>query len=74
MRRSIWRTLGVACIAAALLTASTGCNKTLVGTHAASTVVGWLLGNAFGTGNVERQCFQNGVLIDCADLPADLGQ
>lgn len=23
---------------------------------------------------LERQCYQNGVLIDCADLPADLGQ
>lgn len=57
-----------------LLLASTGCNRLLYATNAVSTATGWLFGGLATASNAEYQCYQNGVLIDCADLPSDLGQ
>lgn len=73
MKRGIVK-CGSVLVAAALLVTTTGCSEFFIFSNAASMVTGWLLGSQAAAGNVERQCYQNGVLIDCADLPADLDQ
>lgn len=73
MKRGIVK-FGNVLVAATLLIATAGCNEFFIFSNAASVVTGWLLGGQAAANNVERQCYQNGVLIDCADLPADLGQ
>ena len=74
MRFRVFKRVGIVLAAGAMVLAATGCNKLLYGTNSISIATGWLLGSAFTAGNVERVCYENGVLIDCADLPADLGQ
>ncbi len=74
MNRGTIVKLGTVLVAIALLAATAGCDRILWGSSAASAFTGWLLGSTATAGNVERQCYQNGVLIDCAELPADLAQ
>lgn len=74
MKRRALVKLGPSLLDAAPLIASTDCSRLLYGTNAASAAAGWLLRSASTAGNIERLCYQNGVLIDCADLAADLGQ
>ncbi|MGD8452286.1 MAG: hypothetical protein PVJ57_10750 [Phycisphaerae bacterium] len=73
MRRGTLLRVGGIVVAGALFIGGTGCRELLIGTNIASVATGWLLGNLTTSGNVERVCYQNGVLIDCADLPEDLG-
>ncbi len=74
MKRQTVAKLGTILILIALMVTTTGCNQLLWGTNTVSAVAGWLVGSYLNTGGTERLCYQNGVLIDCADLPADLGQ
>ncbi|MBN2447965.1 MAG: hypothetical protein JXO22_14635 [Phycisphaerae bacterium] len=74
MKRGCVSKLGVVLLAVVLLVAGTGCDSILLASHSASFAAGWLVGNLTAATTVERQCYENGVLIDCANLPADLGQ
>ena len=74
MRLKTFARIGTVLIVLVVLISTSGCNRLLLGTNAVSFVGGWMFGNAFGASNVERLCYENGVLIDCADLPDDLGQ
>jgi hypothetical protein len=58
-----------AAVASALLIGLAGCDL-LVGSNVTSFTVGYLLGSA-NAGN-QMTCYQNGELINCADVPADL--
>jgi hypothetical protein len=71
MKRAYVAKLGTIVMIAGLCAASVGCNRLLWSTNAVSAAVSWLLGSA-ASGNVTTQCYQNGVLIDCSELPADL--
>lgn len=57
-----------------LVATSTGCTEWLAISHVGSLSAGWLLRDVTMPTTVERECYENGVLVDCADLPADLGQ
>lgn len=61
-------------LATVLISTSTGCIKWLSFSDLVSFGAGWVLRDVTMPSNVERQCYQNGVLIDCADLPTELGQ
>ncbi len=74
MRRSKVIHIGAVIAAAGLFLASTGCTKLLYLSTGTSFVSGLLLGNNLTLTSVEQTCYQNGVLINCADLPEDLGQ
>ena len=74
MKRGYFSRLGVVLMAAVLLTIGSGCDSVLLASHGVSFAAGWLVGNMTAPTTVERQCYQDGVLIDCANLPANLGQ
>lgn len=74
MKREFVARLAVLLLVVVFLLPSVGCNRVLLGTNTVSVVAGWLLGSVATSSSVERLCYQNGELIDCADLPADLGQ
>ena len=65
--------IGAIAVAAGLLLASTGCNKKLTLNNGFYFVSGLLIGNVFTPTSTEQTCYENGVLVDCADLPEDLG-
>lgn len=66
--------LGIILIMIAFTIAGTGCDRLFWGSNALSSATGWLFGSIWTAANLETQCYQNGVRIDCADLPADLGK
>lgn len=74
MKRGIAAQVGIIVTVVALGALSTGCNRLLYGTNALSGITGWLLGSVVTATNTDRVCYENGVVIDCASLPADLGQ
>ncbi len=57
-----------------LLGASTGCTPWALVSNLASLGVGWALRDVTATTTTERQCYHNGVPVDCAELPSDLGE
>ena len=66
--------VGILALLSALLVPSLGCNLRLWGSNTGSLITGWLLGSVANASGAEHLCYENGVLIDCADLPADLGE
>ncbi len=46
-----------------------GCARELVATYAATFGAGWILGSQTAPTTSQTQCFRNGELIDCAELP-----
>ena len=73
MRRgSIARTIALA-VAAITIGASVGCHERILAANLLTMGAGWLLRDVTLTTTIERECYENGVLIDCADLPEDLG-
>lgn len=74
MKRTLPARLGVVLVAITLLAATAGCIPLRLGPNTASFLTGWVLGGAATALTVDRQCYQNGVLIDCATLPANLGE
>lgn len=74
MKRRFGFRAGVLLLAVCLMGAGTGCTEWLAVSHAASFTAGWLLRDVTMPTIVERQCFENGVLVDCGTLPVDLGQ
>lgn len=59
-------------LAVLLLGTSAGCVEALFVTHAGALGLGWLLGSVNAPTTVDRECFLNGELVDCATLPDDL--
>lgn len=59
---------------AALGVTGVGCVEWLAASNLYSFVAGWELRGLTLPVTTERQCFQNGVEVDCATLPANLGQ
>ena len=59
---------------------TTGCNEKLALSNGITLVnqaafgIGWALGSINAPTTTERLCYQNGVQIDCADLPEEFGQ
>lgn len=74
MKRRIGFRVAVALLAAVLLTTGVGCRQWLVLSQTISFGAGWLLRDLTYTTTVERECYQNGVLVDCDTLPENLGQ
>lgn len=74
MKRDMMRKVATLLIGAALLAGTAGCERILLGGQVVSFIAGWALGGATTPTTVERECYQNGVQIDCADLPANIGQ
>jgi hypothetical protein len=69
MTRGARRVVVTGFVGLALL--AVGCRPWTV-TTSAGIGLGWLLGYNVAQTQTGTQCFQNGVQIDCADLPADL--
>ena len=67
-RKSLKRNVTFAALLVMLL-ASAGCSQWLLATHAASFGAGWLLRDVTMTVTVEKECYQNGELVDCSTLP-----
>ena len=74
MKRGTGIRVAVLLAAMFLFGSSTGCTRWLLGPHLASFGAGWLLRDAATTTTTERVCYHNGVLVDCSELPSDLGQ
>ena len=74
MKRGLGFRVAVALLLAPLLSASTGCTEWLAIPNLISFGAGWLLREATMPTTVERECYQNGVLVDCGTLPSGLGQ
>ncbi len=72
MRRNFFVRAVVLTLAAATVGASTGCHERIAAANLITLGAGWLLRDVTLTSSVERACYQNGVLIDCADLPEGL--
>jgi hypothetical protein len=73
MKHGIGVRLTVCLVAAVLLGASTGCTPWLVVSNLVSLGSGWLLRDLTLTTATETQCYRNGVLVDCAELPVQSG-
>ena len=58
-------------LASALLIGLAGCGLLLT-SNAASFTAGYLLGSATVNTQPQTTCYQNGVVIDCANVPAEL--
>ena len=79
MHSHVLKSVIAVCVLAGLLAASTGCCGALVcdvnlPTFVGGTLFGVLLDNLLGgqtTITVERFCYENGVLVDCDQLPAE---
>lgn len=74
MQRRVTTCLVATLMAVALLGTTTGCKEWLLGSHLASFGAGWALRDLTMPTTTETLCYRSGVLIDCADLPADLGE
>jgi hypothetical protein len=61
--------LTVGIVAAVLLGASTGCTPWLMVSNLVSLGGGWLLHDLTTTTTTETQCYRNGALVDCSELP-----
>ena len=66
-RNQRYRTAAVI-LAAATLCTCTGCSRWMLGSNALSFVAGWFLRDATQAGVETRECFVNGVAVDCADI------
>ena len=65
----IKRRMVVTVLIALLLAGTAGCTEWLLATSVGSFAAGYLVGSSIGG---ETTCYHNGVLIDCADMPAEL--
>lgn len=67
------------CFAALLISilslgVTTGCSEGIRAVSSVSFGLGWFIRNITASSTTEEVCYQNGVLIDCSELPEDLGQ
>ena len=74
MRHSHTLKIGAVLLAAGLLVASTGCTKKFELVNGISFFSGLMVGINFAPTTVEQTCYENGVLVDCSELPENLGQ
>jgi hypothetical protein len=74
MTRGFGFRAAVVLLAVLLVAASAGCTEWLAASHLASFGAGWVLRGMSMPVTVERECYLNGTLVDCATLPDDLGQ
>lgn len=69
MKRNLGFRVAVVLLFGVLLGTSTGCFEWLAVSNAVSFGAGWLLRDVTIPTTVQRECYQNGVLVDCATLP-----
>jgi hypothetical protein len=74
MKRGFGLRVAVLVLVGVLLGTNTGCLEWLAVTNVVSFSAGWLLRDLTIPTTVQRECYQNGVLVDCATLPDNLGQ
>jgi hypothetical protein len=69
MKRGFGVRIAVVLLVGFLMATSTGCIECVAVSNAVSFGAGWLLRDVTLRTTVERECYKNGVLVDCVALP-----
>jgi hypothetical protein len=72
MKRKTRTRLATCLVIAAPVAIVTGCVPYDLCSHGASFSLGWLLREWTMPTTTETQCYHNGVLTDCSELPSEL--
>ncbi len=74
MKRGIGFRFAAVLLAVVLLGPATGCGERWLAANLVPFSAGWVLRDLTMPTTIERQCYQNGISVDCAEFPAALGQ